>query len=31
MGGIPARTNLLAPLSDWSAEAAEYWVDALQR
>jgi len=30
-GGIVARSNLLAPLYEWGAAAAEYWVDAAQR
>ena len=30
-GGIVARSNLLAPLYEWGAAAAEYWVDTAQR
>jgi uncharacterized protein DUF3141 len=29
--GIAARANLLAPVYEWGAAAAEYWVDAAQR
>jgi Protein of unknown function (DUF3141) len=30
-GGAVARTGLFAPLYQWGAAAAEYWVDAAQR